>query len=49
MTEVPMPAQPGAAQPEAVLEVRGAPPVRIKAVHPRPPVSAHRRARVARR
>ena len=35
-----MPAQPGAAQPEAVLEVRGAPPVRIKAVHPRPPVSS---------
>ena len=30
----------GAAQPEATLTVRGAPPVRIKAVHPRPPVTA---------
>ena len=33
------PDPPGAAQPEAVLTVRGAPPVRIKAVHPRPPVT----------
>ena len=33
------PDPPGAAQPEAVVTVRGAPPVRIKAVHPRPPVS----------
>ncbi len=39
MTEVPLPAQPGAAQPEAIVEVQGAPPVRIKAVHPRPPVN----------
>jgi endonuclease/exonuclease/phosphatase (EEP) superfamily protein YafD len=29
----------GELQPEAVFEIEGAPPVRIKAVHPRPPVS----------
>ena len=29
----------GELQPEAVLEIEGAPPVRIKAVHPRPPVT----------
>jgi endonuclease/exonuclease/phosphatase family metal-dependent hydrolase len=33
-------AAPGARQPEAVLAVRGAPPVRVKAVHPLPPISS---------
>lgn len=30
-----------AEQPEAQLRIPGAPPVRVKAVHPRPPISAH--------
>jgi endonuclease/exonuclease/phosphatase family metal-dependent hydrolase len=39
LSRYPLASAGGELQPEAVFEVEGAPPVRIKAVHPRPPVT----------
>jgi len=39
MSKYPLESAGGDLQPEAVMTVPGAPPIRIKAVHPRPPIS----------